>query len=232
MRISKEQKQENIRSVFQAVIKLSKDSGFDSLTMKAIAKEAGIGEATIYNYFPKKENLITGYLDWSVEEAISKTQEDPLDDMTLTDIFHSFLENHIEILTPAKSFFADSVQTLFVNPISLANTNVATTKGKHRDFIEKEFMKSVESGDFPSPPFKDFLLSLMWDYHIGVLYYWLKDDGKDSMRTTELIDLSLKVLQELLKSDLFNKVYAVAHFLFKEHILNKLLNPRGLSFEK
>ncbi|MBO9668251.1 MAG: TetR/AcrR family transcriptional regulator, partial [Bdellovibrio sp.] len=63
MRISKEQRQKNIEAVFKSVIKLSSRSDFDSLTMKAIAKEAKIGEATIYNYFPKKESLLTGYLD-------------------------------------------------------------------------------------------------------------------------------------------------------------------------
>ena len=232
MRISKEQKQKNIESVFEAVIKLSKDRGFDALTMKSIAKEAGIGEATIYNYFPKKESLITGYLDWTIEQAISRTQTEIDDEMSFTDRLHTLIENHIEILTPAKGFFAESVQTLFVNPISLANTTVSKTKNKHLEFTASEFSNAVAKGEFPAPPFKDFLVSLFWDYHIGILYYWLKDDDKSSMRTTELIDLSMKVLEELLKSDLFNKVYAVAHFLFKEHILNQLLNPRGARIEE
>ncbi|MNY50732.1 hypothetical protein D3C86_1862610 [compost metagenome] len=81
----------------------------------------------------------------------------------------------------------------------------------------------------PAPPFQEFLLALLWDFHIGILYYWLQDEDKASMRTTELVDLSMKVFEELLRSDLFNKVYSVAHFLFKEHILNKMLNPTRMS---
>ncbi|MCB9072771.1 MAG: TetR/AcrR family transcriptional regulator [Bdellovibrionaceae bacterium] len=232
MKISKKQRKENIEAVFKAVIKLSKDRGFDSLTMKSIAKEAGIGEATIYNYFPKKETLISGYFDWSIEEAINRTQKEPLKEMSFTDIFHTLIENHLEVLTPAKSFFADSVQSLFTSPISLANTSLASIKNKHSLFLADEFSKSVAKGDFPQPPFKDFLVSLMWDYHIGVLYYWLKDSSKSSLRTTEFIALSMKVFEELLGSDLFNKIYAVAHFLFKEHVLNKLLNPKGIPLEE
>ncbi|MEO0336767.1 MAG: TetR/AcrR family transcriptional regulator, partial [Pseudomonadota bacterium] len=128
MRISKEKKNENIESVFQAAIKLSEDRSFDSLTMKAIAKEAGIGEATIYNYFPKKELIVTGFLDWSIEKAIKKTQEEPLDEIKFSEILHTLIENHLEILEPSKSFFAETVQSLFVNPIALANTTISTTK--------------------------------------------------------------------------------------------------------
>ncbi|MEO0334886.1 MAG: hypothetical protein AAF202_00720, partial [Pseudomonadota bacterium] len=89
----------------------------------------------------------------------------------------------------------------------------------------------VARQEFKQPPFQDFLVSLVWDYHIGTLYYWLKDDSESSMRTTELISLSMGVFDEILKSDLFNKIYSVAHFLFKEHVLNQLLNPRGVRVE-
>ena len=232
MRISKEQREENIKSVFEAVIKLSANKGFDSLTMKSIAKEAGIGEATIYNYFPKKETLLTDYLDWSIEKAISKTEEELLEGMKFTEVLHCLIENHIEVLTPAKSFFANSVQSLFINPVSLANTSIAKSKKKYLSFVNDHFSQAVEKGDFAAPPFKDFITSLIWDYHIGALYYWLKDESPGAMKTTELIDLSMNVFAELLKSDLFNKVYAVAHFLFKEHILNKLLNPQGADLER
>lgn len=229
MRISKEQRQKNIEAVFKSVIKLSARTDFDSLTMKAIAKEAKIGEATIYNYFPKKELLISGFLDWSIERAIEKTQEEASKNMTFTEVLHTLIENHIDILTPSKDFFAKSVESLFVNPLAIANTSVSTTKNRYIQFITEEFNRSVENGSMPKPPFQEFLLALLWDFHIGILYYWLRDDDKASMRTTELVDLSMKVFEELLRSDLFNKVYAVAHFLFKEHILNKMLNPTRMS---
>jgi AcrR family transcriptional regulator len=225
VRISKEQKQKNIEAVFKATIKLSAKTDFDSLTMKAIAKEAKIGEATIYNYFPKKENLITGFFDWTIEKAIEKTEQDSLGDMTFTEVLHTLIENHLEILTPSKDFFAHSMTSLFVNPLSLANTSVSATKARYIEFITAKFKESLKKGTVQAPPFQEFILALLWDFHIGILYYWLKDDKSSAMRTTELIDLSMKVFEEVLKTDLFNKVYAVAHFLFKEHLLNKLLNP-------
>lgn len=227
MRISKEQRKENILAVFKAMIQLSNDQGFDAITMKAIAKAAGIGEATIYNYFPKKEMLLTGYFDWSLDEALFITQQEPLAELSFTEIFHTLIENHLEILNPAKGFFSESVKALFVNPISLAQTSLSATKSKHSQFLNEQLEKSIEHGTYTAPPFKDFMVSLMWDYHVGVLYYWMKDEEPASLRTTELIDLSMKVLDELLRSDLFNKIYGVAHFLFKEHLLNKLLSSRG-----
>ncbi|MEK5373437.1 TetR/AcrR family transcriptional regulator [Paenibacillus sp. FSL P2-0173] len=34
------------------------NKGFEQATMQEIAKEAGLGVATIFRYFPKKEQLI------------------------------------------------------------------------------------------------------------------------------------------------------------------------------
>lgn len=225
MRITKEQRRENIKAVFGAVIKLSKEVGFASLTMKSIAKEARIGEATIYNYFPKKESLVTGFLDWTVREAIQKTREENIKRLNFTDTFHTLIENHLEILAPAKLFFEESVQTLFSSPMTLENASMSETRKCHMDFTGEEFDLAVERGEFPPSSFKNFLVHLMWDYHVGLLYYWLKDKGESSMRTTELIDLTMKLLDEVLRSDLPNKVYAILHFLFKEHILSKLFDP-------
>lgn len=226
MRITAKKRQENIESVFKAVIDLSKSDGFDALTMKAIAKRAGIGEATIYNYFPQKEFLVSGYLDWTLSTAIDRTKtEISRSEMSLSDAIHILLESHIEVLSEGKEFFREAVRALFASPMSLSSSSLSSIRAKHHDFTEQQMDLAVGRGEFPEPAFKAFLTAILWDYHIGVLYYWLNDDSEATLRTTELIDLSLKLFEQVLKSDLLNRAYGVAHFLFKEHILNHLLNP-------
>ncbi|MEO1449796.1 MAG: TetR/AcrR family transcriptional regulator [Bacteroidota bacterium] len=45
-------------AILQAALKLLATQGVHATPMSAIAKEAGTGMGTIYNYFPKKEELI------------------------------------------------------------------------------------------------------------------------------------------------------------------------------
>ncbi len=45
-------------SIISAALRLLTQNGIHATPMSAIAKEAGTGMGTIYNYFPKKEHLI------------------------------------------------------------------------------------------------------------------------------------------------------------------------------
>jgi AcrR family transcriptional regulator len=61
MKISQEQKIESRKAIISAAVDLISEKGFKTSTMRGIAKAAGVGEATIYNYFPTKEAILYGY---------------------------------------------------------------------------------------------------------------------------------------------------------------------------
>ncbi|HWQ42189.1 MAG TPA: TetR/AcrR family transcriptional regulator [Desulfosporosinus sp.] len=63
--ISREEKQTDI---IKAAIRVFSDHGFDGAKMEYIAKEAGIGKGTIYEYFESKEHLFEEILKFSIEE--------------------------------------------------------------------------------------------------------------------------------------------------------------------
>lgn len=76
---------ENIEeNIFNAVIKLISQHGYNSTNMKMIAKEAGIAVGTLYNYYSDKEELTTTviYKSWldtlRVLDEITKEKDDVL----------------------------------------------------------------------------------------------------------------------------------------------------------
>jgi AcrR family transcriptional regulator len=75
MKISAEQKDENRRAILDAAVDLMIEKGFRSMTMRAVARKAGIGDATIYNYFPTKESLVQGYYMEALETAVRTLSE-------------------------------------------------------------------------------------------------------------------------------------------------------------
>ena len=55
-----------------------RESGYESVTIRSIAKACGVGVGTVYNYFPSKESLIAAHLleDWRLcLESIQATAE-------------------------------------------------------------------------------------------------------------------------------------------------------------
>ncbi|MEJ2425834.1 MAG: helix-turn-helix domain containing protein, partial [Candidatus Thiodiazotropha sp.] len=63
MKVSEEEKAKTRLRLLEAAVDVITQKGFRAASMREIAKRAGVGDATIYNYFPSKEKLIYGYCE-------------------------------------------------------------------------------------------------------------------------------------------------------------------------
>ena len=63
MKISEQEKQRTRLKILEAAADVIIEKGFKSASMREIARRAGVGDATIYNYFPSKESLLYGYCE-------------------------------------------------------------------------------------------------------------------------------------------------------------------------
>ncbi len=223
MKISKDQKKKNFALLLKAAARLSQKKDFAELTMRAIASEAKMSEAAIYNYFPTKESLLTGYLHWSISEALEKVKSHPsFLGMNFSERLHLVIESHLELIEVDRDFVKQVYGHLFVQSIPFAQSSLKETRKLYMDFVDREMEEAVGRNEMTEPPFRGLLCELFWDFHVGVIYYWLKDESRGSINTTQVIDLSLNIFNELMRGGLMNKVYQLGHFLLKEHVLNKL----------
>lgn len=53
---------ETKKKVIKVAMRLINEQGFDATTMEQIAEESDIAKGTLYNYFPAKEAIISGYI--------------------------------------------------------------------------------------------------------------------------------------------------------------------------
>jgi AcrR family transcriptional regulator len=63
-------KQQTRQQIFDAAHRLFKKRGFDSVTVAEIAREADVSEVTVFNYFPTKEDLFYGGMQFFEEQLI------------------------------------------------------------------------------------------------------------------------------------------------------------------
>src|SRR5215831_5180830 len=61
-------------AILDAAWKLADQQGLASVTMSAIAKEAGIGRATLYKYFSSVDEILVAWHDRHVQEHLRRLE--------------------------------------------------------------------------------------------------------------------------------------------------------------
>ena len=76
MKTTRQQQDATRRQIVASAVDLMTRQGFDGTTMKDIARAAGIGDATIYKYFPTKDRIVLGYVDEAVRGGGDGAEQD------------------------------------------------------------------------------------------------------------------------------------------------------------
>ena len=63
MKISQSAKEKTKIKILQASVDLIIEKGFENASLREMAKNAGVSNPTIYNYFPSKEKLLYAYIE-------------------------------------------------------------------------------------------------------------------------------------------------------------------------
>ena len=73
-------KQQTRQQIFEAARGLFEKKGFDRVSVAEIARAADVSEVTVFNYFPTKEDLFYGGMEFFEEELIESVRSRPKGD--------------------------------------------------------------------------------------------------------------------------------------------------------
>jgi AcrR family transcriptional regulator len=68
-------KQQTRQLILDAATRLFVERGFDGVTVTEIARAADLSEMTVFNYFPTKEDLVFGRMEFFEEQLIAAVQQ-------------------------------------------------------------------------------------------------------------------------------------------------------------
>ena len=66
--------QVTVEALFEAFVRIWQRDGWDKLTTRAVALEAGVAVGTLYEYFPNKLALYSGYVRYCIESLVAAVQ--------------------------------------------------------------------------------------------------------------------------------------------------------------
>lgn len=64
-----------VQAIYDAFVRIWTDHGWEGVTTRAVALETGIAVGTLYDYFPNKEALLSGYVRHCVDALLIRLDE-------------------------------------------------------------------------------------------------------------------------------------------------------------
>jgi TetR/AcrR family transcriptional regulator, regulator of autoinduction and epiphytic fitness len=218
MNISQDQKKDIRKKLIKAAIEIMTEKGFSAATMREISSKAGVGTATIYHYFPNKEKILYAYFQDKHEEVPDILKEIPdFEEFTLKEKMQIQLESLFDLYLEDREFVLEAYKLMFDSPlrslsefIPIKDTYIKTVN----QFIEE----SIEKNEIPDSAYKNFINNLYWDYIALMTLYWCHDTSTGFTNTSQIIDMTLDIIIQVLKGGIISKFADIGMFLFKNHI--------------
>jgi AcrR family transcriptional regulator len=133
-------------SILEGAEKVFCERGYYKATTKMVAKTAGVGEGTIYNYFKNKHQLLLALLGKIVMEPMKKIMlENPPDNPA--DFLTLIIENRSQFVRKYGSLLASILTEISKNPQLMADFYEKIIKPVS-DLLENYLKKQENSGQF------------------------------------------------------------------------------------
>jgi len=236
-KISKKQQKEVRQSIITTAVDLFSEQGFDATTMKQIARKVGIGDATIYKYFSNKDKLVFAYFQSTAEQSIEEfLNEEELEFHSLQEKLQLLIDIYLEKMLADREFVASSLKMIMKSP-SVLFEDITPVRKEFVGVIQDMLIEAEKSGEIVKSPFTAYTAKLTNDFILAVLLYWVKDDSDEFSNTTQMVDMSLSLGMEILKTGIVSKVTDLLGFFVKAHLfrfmgsgfLNKMLLSKSFS---
>ena len=222
MKISNEQKLINRQKIIKTAVDLIIEGGYKATTMRGIAKKAGFGDATIYNYFPTKESILFAYYEVRLNETVEKLKGiADFNEYSINEQLQTFFHIQLDLFLDDREFVQISFKKIFLT-LNQNDKQIKKIRDLFRVVIKDIFDAASEAEEIPPQIFEEIIFHLVWDYYLGIVFFWLKDTSEQFNETTILLDRSLDLICSVLESGVVNKAFDLASYFFKNHILSKM----------
>lgn len=220
MKVSEKDKLKTREKILDASVDIITEKGFKSASMREIARHAGVGDATIYNYFPSKEKLLYGYCEYIQQQVLESLQDiEDFHEYSLHEQLQQLIETELNLWLPAREFLQEVFKLTYHSPTTGSNL-LKNTKNLNTQMVTDMLEAAIEVGEIPDQPYQELLPKLFWDYQTGVLAYWLKDDSDGFANTTQFVDKSMEIIANVLHQGMIGKSLDLMSFFFRTHVMS------------
>jgi len=183
--------------ILNAALDLFRSEGFDSATMRDIARAAGVATGAAYYYYPSKDAIVMDFYRRSCAEMQPKIEaalegvkglEARLRELIRVKLVH-FEPNHGVL----RALLRNADPTHPLSPFSPQTKEI-------RDIDIAWFRRILTDCGFRIPrDLEPHLPGVLWFFQMGVILFWVVDESPHQARSEKLLDLASKSVATLIR---------------------------------
>lgn len=182
--------------ILEQALELFRTKGFDTTTMRDIARSAKVATGAAYYYFPSKEAIVAAYYD-QVQQRHEASVRESLDCAAdLRGRLGLVIHSKLDILKDDRKFLGALFRYTGEpdHPLSVFGKGTQSQR-EHSISIFGEVLGDIEVSD----QVRKVLASAVWMMHLGFILFYFQDDSPEQKRTHALVDGVLDLLTQFLK---------------------------------
>lgn len=169
-----------VQAIYDAFVRIWRDRGWTGVTTRAVALETGISVGTLYDYFPNKHALLSGYVRHSMDVLLDAIEQQVIRATGLTwrERVHRLVRLTCGIDVAELAYFDAGMLAL--------ETQIAEPKHHRRvyDEMSAKWLSAFDAcTDLPNRPDPDTVRALYLSIWGARRYYWLLVDPQDISAT-------------------------------------------------
>ena len=176
--------------LYATALKLIARHGYESTTLRDIAREADVSVGLLYRYFPSKQSVVIALYDELSTDYARQAADIPAGKWR--DRFLFALTTSLDVLKPHKMALRALTPVLVGDPeegIFAASTSFSRLR------VQRVFEAAVTgASDAPKKPLAEALGRLLYLVHLSVLLWWLLDKTSNQRATAALVTLTRQLL--------------------------------------
>lgn len=228
MRVSREQKQENAERFIDAFVAEVRERGYDAVSLRDVARAAGMSDGAIYKHFPTKEKILLAYYALRMDRLKGHGAElAARPGYSFAERMHGLLEFQIGQYEGEKDFLAKTFRPTFI-AASLMWGEVAAMRKTYVDTVRGFLAAAEAKGEIPALALPSVVEEMIWCHYVAVMLYWLRDGSQHHDDTTQFIDRTLNLFAAVVGGPLLPMAQELVGFLVNRHLMPLLMQFGGM----
>ena len=184
--------------ILDSALALFREEGFDTATMREIAKRAGVATGAAYYYYPSKDAIVMDFYRRSCAEMQPRIEAALENASGLEARLRELIQVKLEKFAANRSVLRALLRN-GADPRHPLSPFSAETR-EIRDIDIGWFRRIlVDCGIRVPRDLEPHLPGVLWFFQMGVIFFWVIDESPQQTRTTRLLDVAVKSACSLIR---------------------------------